>query len=302
MTIANMLILRLTLLTLISSSFENRVRSLDRDPVEENIPEVSEDYDGMMDALVDIQEKGDNMMAGIWWQKEILTKLENSLQEAEVKMEAAEERNEELDEAKYQLETEVLELETKREELMSRMSLDEQHIVRTEAQLHPLEEELKKKKTELGKLTLDLTSKKRQLETFQDELSSSSSKTTVGLNTTPMPILGLLALSLLFNIFVGIGLADRMITNESRKDIQSFGKNWIHKVLSLSHQRREKQNKRQTEAKPTKKATTKKNKETPIQINSENPSWSSDFFESFGISDFGDEWNGSHTNPLHSHF
>ena len=113
------------------------VRSLDRDPVEENIPEVSEDYDGMMDALVDIQEKGDNMMAGIWWQKEILTKLENSLQEAEVKMEAAEERNEELDEAKYQLETEVLELETKREELMSRMSLDEQHIVRLGLSIEP---------------------------------------------------------------------------------------------------------------------------------------------------------------------
>ena len=52
-------------------------------------------------------------------------------------MEAAEERNEELDEAKYQLETEVLELETKREELMSRMSLDEQHIVRFGLSIEP---------------------------------------------------------------------------------------------------------------------------------------------------------------------
>jgi len=101
---------------------------------------------------------------------------------------------------------------------------------------------------------------------------------------------------------VGVGLADRMITNESRKDIQSFGKNWVHKVLSLSHQRREKQNKRQTEAKPTKKTTPVKNKVAPIQINNEDPSWSSDFFNSFGISDFGDDWSGSHTNPLNSHF
>ena len=36
------------------------------DPVSEETPEVTEDYDNIMDALVDIQEKGDNMMAGIW--------------------------------------------------------------------------------------------------------------------------------------------------------------------------------------------------------------------------------------------
>ena len=36
------------------------------DPLSANVPQVGEDYDGMMDALVDIQEKGDNMMAGIW--------------------------------------------------------------------------------------------------------------------------------------------------------------------------------------------------------------------------------------------
>ncbi len=36
------------------------------DPLSADVPQVAEDYDGMMDALVDIQEKGDNMMAGIW--------------------------------------------------------------------------------------------------------------------------------------------------------------------------------------------------------------------------------------------
>ena len=28
--------------------------------------DLGEDYEGMMDALTDIQENGDNMMAGIW--------------------------------------------------------------------------------------------------------------------------------------------------------------------------------------------------------------------------------------------
>ena len=36
------------------------------DPLSANVPGVTDDYDGMMDALTDIQEKGDNMMAGIW--------------------------------------------------------------------------------------------------------------------------------------------------------------------------------------------------------------------------------------------
>ena len=36
------------------------------DLVSEETPVVSEDYENIMDALVDIQENGDNMMAGIW--------------------------------------------------------------------------------------------------------------------------------------------------------------------------------------------------------------------------------------------
>ena len=36
------------------------------DLVSQETPVVSEDYDNIMDALVDIQENGDNMMAGIW--------------------------------------------------------------------------------------------------------------------------------------------------------------------------------------------------------------------------------------------
>ena len=94
------------------------------------VPVVSNDYDGMMDALVDIKEEGDNMMAGIWWQKEILDKLEVSLVEAEQKMEAAERRNEALGDARTSLEAEVAELEARKQQLVSRMTEEEQHIVR----------------------------------------------------------------------------------------------------------------------------------------------------------------------------
>merc|ERR1712154_89963 len=217
------------------------------DPLSANVPQVGEDYDGMMDALVDIQEKGDNMMAGIWWQKEILEKLEGSLAEAEVRMEAAEKRNEALDLAKLSLEAEVAELEAKREQVISRMSSEEQQVVRTSSELGPLEKRLLSKKNELKSLTLDLTAKQRQLESFKEELTSSS-KTTVGLNTTPLPILALLAISLLVNVVVGVALADTVITADSRKEIQKFGHNWLGTVLTQSKQR-QKTKKRQTETK-----------------------------------------------------
>ena len=70
------------------------------------------------------------MMAGIWWQKEILDKLEVSLVEAEQKMEAAERRNEALGDARTSLEAEVAELEARKQQLVSRMTEEEQHIVR----------------------------------------------------------------------------------------------------------------------------------------------------------------------------
>ena len=133
-------------------------------------------------------------------------------------------------------------------------------------------------------------------------INYSSSKQNVGLNTTPMPILAILALSLLFNVFVGIGLADKLITAENRTQIQSFGKNWLHKVLALSHHRKQKQNKRNTENKKTeekKKETFHKVPEPSFQDYS---SWSSDFFDNFGITDFSQEWSGSHSNPIQSQY
>ena len=56
---------------------------------------------------------------------------------------------------------------------------------------------------------------------MSDSTLFSSSKTTVSLNTTPLPILALLAFSLLINVVVGVALADTVITADSRKEIQA---------------------------------------------------------------------------------
>ena len=45
------------------------------------------------------------------------------------------------------------------------------YIFRTSAELGPLEKRLLDKKNELKSLTLDLTAKQKQLETFKDELT-----------------------------------------------------------------------------------------------------------------------------------
>merc|ERR1711879_1019624 len=237
-------------------------------------------------------------MAGIWWQKEILEKLEASLSEAEVRMEAAEERNEALGLAKLSLEAEVADLDARREGIISRMSTEEQQVVRTSAELGPLEKRLLDKKNELKSLTLDLTAKQKQLETFKDELTSSS-KTTVSLNTTPLPILALLAFSLLINVVVGVALADTVITADSRKEIQDFGQNWLHTVLAQSNKR---QKKRQTEKQKKVEDVKQKNKEEKNkQYNfEEDPFWSSEIFGKFGTASSDQDWFGSHKNPLTS--
>merc|ERR1711981_947028 len=80
---------------------------LSADLLDQFTPGVGQDYDGMMEALSDIQEKGDDMMAGIWWQKDILGKLESSLEEAESRMTAVEARNNALETVRDKLETEV---------------------------------------------------------------------------------------------------------------------------------------------------------------------------------------------------
>ena len=63
---------------------------------------------------------------------------------------------------------------------------------------------------------------------MHDSTLFSSSKTTVSLNTTPLPILALLAFSLLINVVVGVALADTVITADSRKEIQA-GENIVQR-------------------------------------------------------------------------
>ena len=86
-------------------------------------------------------------------------------------MEDAETHNVALDNEKKLLEAEVADLEAKRLALMSRMSLNELQLVKTSEELSPLEKTLAERKTELGKLTLDLTNKQRELESFKEELT-----------------------------------------------------------------------------------------------------------------------------------
>ena len=86
-------------------------------------------------------------------------------------MEDAETHNVALDNEKKLLEAEVADLEAKRLALMSRMSLNELQLVKTSEELSPLEKTLAERKTELGKLTLDLTNKQRELESFKQELT-----------------------------------------------------------------------------------------------------------------------------------
>ena len=132
----------------------------------------------------------------------------------------------------------------------------------------------------------------------------SSSKTTVGLNTTPLPILALLAISLLINIVVGVALADTVITADSRKEIQNFGHNWLGTVLAQSSQR---QKKRQTEKVKEKKQgqeLEKKTEEKKVQKYNfeDDPFWSSELFGKFESASNSQDWFGSNKNPYSSKF
>ena len=137
----------------------------------------------------------------------------------------------------------------------------------------------------------------------------SSSKTTVGLNTTPVPILALLAISLMVNVVVGAGLADSLITADSRKEIQTFGKDWLGKVLALSSHR-QKQKKRRAEGKTKNAKEAVKSKppvkqEVPVKKYNfeDNPFWSSESFPNFETNsrNKNQDWLGSHV-PFGSKF
>ena len=96
--------------------------------VVEEVPHLGQDYEGMMEALADIQENGDDMMAGIWWQKDILDKLESSLEEAERRMTAVETRNSLLEQSRSSLQAEVEQLERKKSELLGKLKQEEMEV------------------------------------------------------------------------------------------------------------------------------------------------------------------------------
>ena len=125
----------------------------------------------------------------------------------------------------------------------------------------------------------------------------------------------MLAISLLINIVVGVGLANNLITADSRSEVENFGKNWIQKVLSLSNLR--KKEKKPSNNKGTKtdgKKDKRQNKKTVrhqveqmknVEENFDYSLWSSDFFNSFGSTSSSfttDDWIGSHANPLKAQF
>ena len=89
-----------------------------------------DEYDGMMGALADIQSKGDSMLAGIRWQKEMLERLEQNLESTEKKMEEAEKKTQQLEEEKVDLESDVWELQGMKNELELKMKTEEEQIVR----------------------------------------------------------------------------------------------------------------------------------------------------------------------------
>merc|ERR1711892_1575721 len=112
------------------------------DLVDENISPVEDEYDGMMGALADIQNKGDSMLAGIRWQKEMLDKLEKNLENTEKKMKEAEMKTQQLEEEKVDIESEVWELQVKKKDLLLEMKTEQEEIVRVKSDLVPLENQV----------------------------------------------------------------------------------------------------------------------------------------------------------------
>jgi len=250
----------LTRVLLVNSSVlkESKSDMKDNDDVldlmEENISPVEDEYAGMMGALADIQTKGDSMLAGIRWQKEMLETLEQNLEKTEKKMEEAEKKTQNLEEEKVGLESDVWELQGKKNQLMMEMETEKEEMVRLHADLEPLEEQLATRKSELDNFKSAVVSKKNELADYNNQLKDvntnlSSLKTTTGdvSNSFP-PLVFVAGISLLLNLVVGIQLANTMMTGQSREgleDVQNAGHDWVKKLLNkeTTTRRRRKQSK-----------------------------------------------------------
>ena len=67
----------------------------------------------------------------------------------------------------------------------------------------------------------------------------------MSLSTTPVPVLLVLAISLIINIVVGLRLTRHLVKQNEREEVALYGEDWINKVLALSASRvKRKQNKK----------------------------------------------------------
>jgi hypothetical protein len=84
----------------------------------------------MMGTLAEIQRKGDNMLAGIRRQREVLDLLERKAEKAERRRELAEVLARQMEEEKQNLEVEVVELKSIKNTLMVEMQEDDVEMTR----------------------------------------------------------------------------------------------------------------------------------------------------------------------------
>jgi hypothetical protein len=90
----------------------------------------------MMGALAEIQRKGDNMLAGIKRQREVLDMLESKAEQAERRREQAEVFARQMEAEKQNLEVDVVELKGIKDTLMVEMKEDELEMTRSVYSYH----------------------------------------------------------------------------------------------------------------------------------------------------------------------
>jgi len=174
----------------------------------------------MMGALADIQTKGDSMLAGIRWQKDMLDRLEKNLKNTEKKMKEAEFTTKKLEDEKIRLSSEVLKLEGIKDLLVLKMKEEEEDIIRVKADLGPLKTLVATRKSELINYKSSLATKKYDLQNYQKQVddatkSLSSLKTSESAaSESSTPVLVVLTASLLINVIAGLQLATGLLSGQ----------------------------------------------------------------------------------------
>merc|ERR1711892_161889 len=201
-------------------------------PEQGTSPQKGNEFDstltGMMGALAEIQRKGDNMLAGIRRQREVLDHLERKAERAERRREQAEVLARQMETEKQNLETEVFELKFEKDTMMVEMQEDEVEMTRVRSGLAPLLSQVSERKSELVRFESSIKTKKSELQNFQTQIEEVS-KNLVELKNTavsvsaPSPVtsspvlLMVLVLSIGFNLLVGAQAARGLLT-EQRMD------------------------------------------------------------------------------------